>query len=125
MAAHAILASFIKAGSDAQSAFLGDDAGTKVVLAAPDEGTLWQAYRRSSDAGLPCHLWLEDGEPTALGIGPADRSRIKPITQRFKLYGAAPPAKGGELNLAHRATKPPRWATADDVLRLFRAAPPP
>jgi hypothetical protein len=35
-----------------------------------------------------------------LGIGPADRGRIKPITQRFKLYGAAPAAKGGELNVA-------------------------
>jgi peptidyl-tRNA hydrolase len=80
---------------------VSDDGWTKVVsLAAPDEATLWQAYRPACHAALPAHLWLEDGEPIALGIGPADHSRIKPITRRFKLYGAAPPAKGGELILA-------------------------
>jgi hypothetical protein len=36
-----------------------------------DESTLWQAYRPACDAGLPCHLWIEDGEVTALGVGPA------------------------------------------------------
>lgn len=85
------------------------DAGwTKVILAAPDESTLWRAYRRAVDAGLPCHLWLEDGVPTALGIGPADRARIKPITQRLRLYGATPPDPGGELN---GGAAPPRAAT--------------
>jgi hypothetical protein len=32
MAAHAILASFVQAEPDAQSAFLSDDSGTKVIL---------------------------------------------------------------------------------------------
>jgi hypothetical protein len=31
-----------------------------------DESTLWQAYRPACDAGLPCHLWIEDGEVTVL-----------------------------------------------------------
>jgi peptidyl-tRNA hydrolase len=95
MAAHAILASFVRTDPGAQRAFLSDDSGTKVNLASPDEATLWQAYRRACDAGLPCHLWVEDGIPTALGIGPAVRVRIKPIVCKLKLYGAAAQA---ELN---------------------------
>jgi hypothetical protein len=71
--------------------------GSRLKLAAPDKATLWHACRRACDAGLPCHLWIENGEVTALGIGPAERCRIKPITQRFKLYGAALP-HGRELN---------------------------
>jgi hypothetical protein len=53
---------------DAQRAFVAGDGWTKVVLSAPDEAPLWLAYRRATDAGSPCHLWLEDGEVTALGI---------------------------------------------------------
>jgi peptidyl-tRNA hydrolase len=98
MAAHAILASFVKSDPEKRRSFLGDDSGTKVVLQAPDESTLWTAYRRACAADLPCHLWVEDDQVVALGIGPADRSRIEPITQRFKLYGVAMPAKGMELS---------------------------
>jgi peptidyl-tRNA hydrolase len=96
-AAHAILASFLKAEPDAQRSFVSDAGWTKVILAAHDAAQLRQAYKRACDAGVPVHLWIEDGVPTALGIGPADRGRLRPITQRFKLYGAAP-SHGGELN---------------------------
>jgi hypothetical protein len=43
-------------------------------------------------------MWVEDGISIALGIGPADRASIAPITRRFKLYGAAMSAKGMELS---------------------------
>jgi peptidyl-tRNA hydrolase len=74
-AGHAFLASFLKADPDAQRAFTSDEGWTKVVLAAPDEATLRLAYRRACGAGLPCHLWVEDDVPTALGVGPIERSR--------------------------------------------------
>jgi hypothetical protein len=45
-------------------------------------------------------LWIEAGAPLALGIGPAERARINPITRRYSLYGAAP---RGELNAERSA----------------------
>jgi peptidyl-tRNA hydrolase, PTH2 family len=97
-AGHAFVASFIKSDPDAQRAFTSDAGWTKVVLAAPDESTLWQAYRRADCAGIPAHLWIEDGVPVALGIGPLELARARPIVGKLKLYGAAPPDPGGELN---------------------------
>lgn len=95
-AGHAFLASYLKSEPDAAQDFVKDGGGTKIVLAVPDEATLWQAYKRASDANLPCALWVEeghvmppsfDGPPivTAVGIGPAERSRIRPIVREFKL----------------------------------------
>jgi peptidyl-tRNA hydrolase len=87
---HAFLSSFLKAPSDIQTAYVADEGGTKVVLACPDEATIWQAFKLATDAGLPCHLWVEndmgpEAVVTALGIGPADRSKIKPIVKDMKL----------------------------------------
>lgn len=89
-AGHAFLASYIKAPSDIAQAYVADEGGTKVVLSCPDEATIWQAYKRATDAGLPCHLWMEtDMGPqpvvTALGIGPVERCKAKPIVGGLKL----------------------------------------
>jgi PTH2 family peptidyl-tRNA hydrolase len=95
-AGHAFLSSYLRADPDTARAYVADGGGTKVVLAVPDEPALWQAYKRACDADLPCALWTEsghvmpptfDGSPivTAVGIGPADRSRIKPIVSDLRL----------------------------------------
>jgi len=95
-AGHAFLASFLKASPAASKAYVDDDGGTKVVLAVSDEPSLWQLYKKASDAGLPCALHVEsghvmppmfDGSPivTAIGIGPAERNVIKPIVKGLKL----------------------------------------
>jgi hypothetical protein len=65
MACHVTLASFLKADPEAQRAYTSDAGWTKVILAAPDEATLWLAYRRACDAGIPAHLWVEDDTPIA------------------------------------------------------------
>jgi hypothetical protein len=43
-AGHAFLASYLKAKPDVAQAFISDAGGTKVVLTAPDEASLWQIY---------------------------------------------------------------------------------
>lgn len=95
-AGHAFLSSFIKADPEAAQAYVADGGGTKIVLAAADEASLWRCYKRACDAGLPCALHVEeghimpptfDGSPivTAVGIGPAERAAIRPIVRDLKL----------------------------------------
>jgi peptidyl-tRNA hydrolase len=90
-AGHAFLASYTKVPSEVAAAYVADEGGTNVVLACPDEASVWQAYKRACDASIPCHLWMESDwkgrgpTVTALGIGPVDRSKVKPIVKDFKL----------------------------------------
>lgn len=89
-AGHAFVASFSKSSPEISSAYLADEGGTKVVLTCPDEATIWQVYKLACDAGLTCHLWVEsdmgpDPVVTALGIGPVERNKVKPIVKDLKL----------------------------------------
>jgi PTH2 family peptidyl-tRNA hydrolase len=70
--------------------------GTKVVLAVPNEEMLRAIQSQVLSTGLPCALIEDsghvmpphfDGSPvvTALGIGPALRNEIHPITKRLAL----------------------------------------
>ena len=72
-----------------------DGIGTKVVLDGHNLGQLLQAFKKATEADIPCALITDtghsingtpfNGEPivTALGIGPACRSEIKHITKHF------------------------------------------
>ena len=94
-AGHAFLAAFLKAHISVRDEYVADEGGTKVVLVSPDEATIWQAYKRATDANLPCHLWTEFMDRniglgneivvTALGIGPVERCKAKPIVGSLKL----------------------------------------
>lgn len=94
-AGHAFLDSFLKADPDVAAAYLADG-GTKIVLIAPDEAALCRAQQQAVDLGLPCALVIDSGhvllptftgEPivTALGIGPAARDVLRPITRGLRL----------------------------------------
>lgn len=94
-AGHAFLDSFLSASPEITKAYL-DDGGTKIVLAVPDEASLWKVYRQAVAAKLPCAMVIEehhimppsfDGSkiPTAVGIGPVLREHAKPITGELPL----------------------------------------
>nr|WP_273456355.1 aminoacyl-tRNA hydrolase [Nevskia ramosa] len=70
--------------------------GTRIVLLAPHENALLRAYDQARQLDLPCALFRDSGhilpphftgEPiiTALGLGPAPRDALRPITRRFSL----------------------------------------
>jgi peptidyl-tRNA hydrolase len=89
-AGHAFLSAYISAPPDVRDAYHDADGdSTKITLDAPNESALRRAYDAARAAGLPCAIVLEElpGHaikiPTALGIGPVDRTVAKPITKRF------------------------------------------
>lgn len=70
--------------------------GARIILTAPDEAALLRAHEQARAAGLPCSLFYDSGHVlsphfdgsrilTALGIGPALRGHIRPITRRCTL----------------------------------------
>lgn len=95
-AGHAFCDSILSAPSNVMWSYQADGHGTKVVLAAPDEGTLQRAYVMARDLHLPCALVVDsghvmppffDGSPivTALGIGPCRRDQVCAITKGLPL----------------------------------------
>lgn len=94
-AGHAFLDSFATAEPDIGRSYL-DSGGTKIVLQAPDLLALECVYTAAKTAGLPCakvvesgHVMLPafNGDPivTAIGIGPVERDRARPLLKRFRL----------------------------------------
>lgn len=70
--------------------------GTRIVLLAKNESQLLKAFEEARRLDLPCALFRDsghilpphfDGSPivTGLGIGPAPRDVLRPITRRFSL----------------------------------------
>ena len=96
-AGHAYLGAFINANSDLQKEYhteFPEHPGTKVCLTAKNLEQLLRAKEQAEAAGIPAYLVTDSGcanffggEPTitALGIGPATKSKINHITKRFRL----------------------------------------
>lgn len=70
--------------------------GTRIILLAKNELQLLKAFDQAQRLDLPCALFTDsghiypphfDGNPivTGLGIGPASRDVLRPITRRFSL----------------------------------------
>jgi hypothetical protein len=60
---------FLKSDPVPQHAFVADGGGTNVVLAAPHESALCQAYRRAMDAGS--YRWPPLGPVTDINLARA------------------------------------------------------
>ena len=95
-AGHAFLDSLLSASPDQISAYRAPDGGTKIVLTVPGERELCALFHKTKLAGLPCAIVVEqnhvmppvfDGSPivTAIGIGPIERSRARPLTRGLPL----------------------------------------
>src|SRR5215472_2165236 len=85
-AGHAFLESFVESLPQNRAAYFADGGGTKVVLAVDGERRLREIFNQACAVGLPCSLIVEeDGTMTAVGIGPATRGEIEPITRRLSL----------------------------------------
>ena len=87
-AGHAFLHSYLKSPPDISDAYISDGGGIAVVLACPDEATIWQLYKQLTEERITCHLWMEedlDRCPTALGVGPVERNKVKSILGGLKL----------------------------------------
>jgi peptidyl-tRNA hydrolase, PTH2 family len=89
--AHAALAAFLEAGSDARRRWL-EDGMPKVVLRADDEDSLLRIEAQAEQLGLPTaricdagHTVVEPGTLTCIGIGPADSAAIDSVTGALKL----------------------------------------
>lgn len=74
----------------------GTGNGTKLVMYARNLGQLVRAWKEARFAGIPCELIRDRGHilpphftgrpiVTALGIGPAYKDEVSPITKRFTL----------------------------------------
>lgn len=90
-AAHASLAAFINADDVAKNIWL-ERGMKKIVLKVGSKKDLINIYKKARKDGLPCELirdmgltQVEEGEATALGIGPADEIKIDKITGKLKL----------------------------------------
>lgn len=98
-AGHAYLNAYLEAlKTDPETAaeYQKDGIGSKICLKAKNLDKLLTAYEAAKAAGIPCSLIEDenhimpphfDGSPiiTALGIGPALRSEIHPITKKFQV----------------------------------------
>lgn len=98
-AGHAFLEAYLHSARRARPealAYAADPPGTKVTLAASSLPRLLKAYHQAQFLGVPCALITDqghklpphfDGQPiiTALGLGPATRSRVRAITRHFVL----------------------------------------
>ncbi len=66
---------------------------TKIVLGAKDLTELVEIQQKALDAGLTCHMMIDNGETefgnvktvTAIAIGPDYSSKIDPITKDLQL----------------------------------------
>ena len=96
-AGHAFLDAFLKSDLKTQARYFSNGEGTKVVLEAEDEVALRELHARAFELGLPCSLVVESGHVlppvfdgssiiTALGIGPASRSVLRPLLRRLRLH---------------------------------------
>jgi peptidyl-tRNA hydrolase len=59
---------------------------TKVVLNGKGREALLELQRQAEERGLATGLMEEDGETTALAIGPDFSSKISPLTRGIPLY---------------------------------------
>jgi peptidyl-tRNA hydrolase len=85
-AGHAFLDAFMASLPQNRSDYFADGGGTKVVLAVDSERRLRAVFDSARAAALPCSLIVEeDGTMTAVGIGPAARGEIEPVTRRLSL----------------------------------------
>ncbi len=89
--AHASLAAFQKADEAARREW-ERGGGKKVVLAGPDERTLFERKAEADAAGLPAavvrdagHTQLEPGTVTALAVGPAGDDAVDAVTGDLSL----------------------------------------
>jgi len=90
-AAHASIASFLKASKDQQAEWLASGM-KKIVVKVPNLESLEETFARAKRAKLPCEIitdagltQLEQPEKTAVGIGPAAGDKIDMITGKMKL----------------------------------------
>ncbi len=90
-ACHASLASFLKSNDLAKNIWLNEGM-KKIVLKVSKKSDLIDLYKKAKKDNLPCELiedrgltQIESGSITALGIGPADDSKIDKITGKLKL----------------------------------------
>ena len=63
-----------------------EDEFTKVVLRGKDLESILNLKREAESKGLATGLMEEDGEVTALAIGPDYSSKISPLTRGIPLY---------------------------------------
>ena len=90
--AHASLSAYERA-DDAARREWRRDGQKKVVLAGPDERTLFELKEQADAAGLPAsivrdagHTQLEPGTVTALAVGPAGEAAVDAVTGDLSLY---------------------------------------
>jgi peptidyl-tRNA hydrolase len=74
-----------------------DNIGTQVVLEAPNQLKILEAYQKAKEAGLIAYLVIDQhhvipgtlftGDPiiTGLGIGPCTKEEAKSITKKFRV----------------------------------------
>lgn len=91
-AAHASLAAYERSSDQARREWRRGGQ-KKVVLAAPDERTLYELKETAEAAGLPAavindagHTQLEPGTVTALAVGPAGDDAVDAVTGDLSLY---------------------------------------
>jgi peptidyl-tRNA hydrolase len=82
---HAFLGSFLKASEVDQESYLSERGWTKVVLGVDSEARLREIHTNAINLGLPTSLIEEEGVALAVGIGPAPRGIIRPLTKRLNL----------------------------------------
>jgi len=89
--AHAAVAAFLEADTQAQQAWLADGM-PKVVLKVPDEVALLELHTLAQTQNIPLCLIedagrtvLPEGTITCLGLGPAGESVLEALTGDLKL----------------------------------------
>lgn len=89
--AHASIASFLSAGSEAQKEWL-ECGMPKIVLSAASEADLLSYYKQALEVGLPVELIRDAGRTavpsgtlTCIGIGPAKGSQVDQVTGNLRL----------------------------------------
>lgn len=94
--AQTLIAYLLRHPEQAQRFQSAGNSGTRIILLAKGESQLLKAFDEAQRLDLPCALFRDsghllpphfDGSPitTALGIGPARRDVLRPITRRFSL----------------------------------------
>ena len=91
--AHAAVAAFPMAGTEAQQAWLANGM-PKIVLKNPGEDHLRQLEEAARQRGIPAYLVIDGGRTvvpvgtvTCLGLGPAKAVRLDELTGELKLLG--------------------------------------
>jgi peptidyl-tRNA hydrolase, PTH2 family len=89
--AHASIAAFLKANGDDREEWVGGGM-KKIILKVSSEKELLGLFKSAKKERLPCELiydagltQVDPGTMTALGIGPAEDSRIDGLTGKLKL----------------------------------------